>query len=214
MDVVKGLRNCFNILDRLRFGDYMHTSSAVFRILGNISMSEMPSSTPLGKRRDFMYFLTKNPGFYYFAGYKNAKEDELRDKKVTRARKTTALLQPAETGIQLITRGGKICTAIIALIKQNTSYLELNQHLFSFRKKLCVIHYFIKKCYANRTVKQEIHSKRTLRTNYVKKKTNRNEYDKRVSFPLSSCFGLLYYCYTLVSDMITKCLPTIVHRTH
>ncbi|KAL4711183.1 hypothetical protein ACJJTC_011791 [Scirpophaga incertulas] len=46
-----------------------------------------------------------NPGFYYFAGYKNPKEDALRDKKVTGVQKTTPLLQPAEAGIELIRRG-------------------------------------------------------------------------------------------------------------
>ncbi|CAG9784787.1 unnamed protein product [Diatraea saccharalis] len=49
-----------------------------------------------------------NPGFYYFAGYKNAEEDDLRDKKVTKTRRTTAILQPAEAGIELIRHGGMV----------------------------------------------------------------------------------------------------------
>ncbi|XP_034824710.2 ionotropic receptor 75a-like [Maniola hyperantus] len=46
-----------------------------------------------------------NPGFFYYSGYKNPKEDILRTKKVTKARRTTPLLQPAPAGIDLIRSG-------------------------------------------------------------------------------------------------------------
>ncbi|XP_052738591.1 ionotropic receptor 75a-like [Bicyclus anynana] len=47
-----------------------------------------------------------NPGFFYYSGFKNPKEDILRTKKVVKAKRTTALLQPVTTGIDLI-RSGK-----------------------------------------------------------------------------------------------------------
>ncbi|XP_041976439.1 ionotropic receptor 75a-like [Aricia agestis] len=46
-----------------------------------------------------------NPGFYYFSGFKNPKEDILRERKVTRAKRSVKLLQDAEAGIQLIRSG-------------------------------------------------------------------------------------------------------------
>ncbi|XP_050342409.1 ionotropic receptor 75a-like [Nymphalis io] len=46
-----------------------------------------------------------NPGFFYYSGYKNPKEDYLRMKKVTMAKRTAALLQPAAAGINLIRTG-------------------------------------------------------------------------------------------------------------
>ncbi|XP_045446430.1 ionotropic receptor 75a-like [Melitaea cinxia] len=46
-----------------------------------------------------------NPGFFYYSGYKNPKEDYLRMKKVTMAKRTTPLLQAAAAGINLIRTG-------------------------------------------------------------------------------------------------------------
>ncbi|XP_039749170.1 ionotropic receptor 75a-like [Pararge aegeria] len=46
-----------------------------------------------------------NPGFFYYSGYKNPKEDILRTKKVTNAKRTTPLLQPVATGVNLIRSG-------------------------------------------------------------------------------------------------------------
>nr|QEI46860.1 ionotropic receptor 1 [Galleria mellonella] len=47
-----------------------------------------------------------NPGFFYYSGYKNVKEDELREKKVTRAKRTVPLMQRVEDGIELVRKGG------------------------------------------------------------------------------------------------------------
>ncbi|CAH2075641.1 unnamed protein product, partial [Iphiclides podalirius] len=47
-----------------------------------------------------------NPGFFYYSGYKNPKEDELRNKKVIKGKRTVPLLQPVNTGIELIRTGG------------------------------------------------------------------------------------------------------------
>ncbi|KAL0839989.1 hypothetical protein ABMA28_015316 [Loxostege sticticalis] len=47
-----------------------------------------------------------NPGFYYFSGFKNVKEDELREKKVIRAKRTTPLLQRPKVGLELVRKGG------------------------------------------------------------------------------------------------------------
>nr|QIJ45778.1 ionotropic receptor [Glyphodes pyloalis] len=47
-----------------------------------------------------------NPGFFYFSGYKNVKEDELREKKVTHAKRTKDLFQSPTDGIDLVRRGG------------------------------------------------------------------------------------------------------------
>ncbi|KPJ13966.1 hypothetical protein RR48_01877 [Papilio machaon] len=46
-----------------------------------------------------------NPGFFYYSGYKNPKEDELRNKKVINAKRTVPLLQPVNTGIELVRTG-------------------------------------------------------------------------------------------------------------
>ncbi|XP_060801064.1 ionotropic receptor 75a-like [Amyelois transitella] len=48
----------------------------------------------------------ENPGFYYYSGYKNLKEDKLREVKVTKARRTVPTLQPVEDGINLVRKGG------------------------------------------------------------------------------------------------------------
>ncbi|KAM3956357.1 LOW QUALITY PROTEIN: ionotropic receptor 75a [Aphomia sociella] len=47
-----------------------------------------------------------NPGFFYYSGFKNIKEDELREKKVTRAKRNVPLMQPVQNGIELVRRGG------------------------------------------------------------------------------------------------------------
>ncbi|XP_072940726.1 ionotropic receptor 75a-like [Epargyreus clarus] len=47
-----------------------------------------------------------NPGFFYYSGFKNPKEDELRDKKVKFAKRSTKLLLPVEEGIELVRSGG------------------------------------------------------------------------------------------------------------
>ncbi|KAJ8732384.1 hypothetical protein PYW07_014983 [Mythimna separata] len=46
-----------------------------------------------------------NPGFFYYSGFTNAKEDELRDKKVTKAKRTAAVLQTVKTGVELLRTG-------------------------------------------------------------------------------------------------------------
>ncbi|XP_053602457.1 ionotropic receptor 75a-like [Plodia interpunctella] len=46
-----------------------------------------------------------NPGFFYYSGYKNPKEDELRDKKVIRAQRTVPILQSVVDGIELVRKG-------------------------------------------------------------------------------------------------------------
>ncbi|KAJ2946813.1 hypothetical protein O0L34_g16137 [Tuta absoluta] len=46
-----------------------------------------------------------SPKFYYYSGYVNPKEDELRETKVTKAKRTVGLLQSAEDGIELIRTG-------------------------------------------------------------------------------------------------------------
>ncbi|XP_068630527.1 ionotropic receptor 75a-like [Battus philenor] len=48
----------------------------------------------------------ENPGFFYYSGHKNPKEDELRNKKVINAKRTVPLLQPAQAGIELVRNGG------------------------------------------------------------------------------------------------------------
>ncbi|XP_073952060.1 ionotropic receptor 75a-like isoform X2 [Choristoneura fumiferana] len=45
------------------------------------------------------------PGFFYYSGIKNEKEDELRLKKVTNARRTVPLLLSVEEGIELVRTG-------------------------------------------------------------------------------------------------------------
>ncbi|KAG7299990.1 hypothetical protein JYU34_017026 [Plutella xylostella] len=45
------------------------------------------------------------PGFYYYAGFKWDKEDELRDKKVKQARRSVPLLQDPADGINLVRTG-------------------------------------------------------------------------------------------------------------
>ncbi|XP_063890567.1 ionotropic receptor 75a-like [Helicoverpa armigera] len=46
-----------------------------------------------------------NPGFFYYSGFKNVKEDELRDKKVTKAKRTVPVLQTVNTGVELLRTG-------------------------------------------------------------------------------------------------------------
>ncbi|XP_037299075.1 ionotropic receptor 75a-like [Manduca sexta] len=46
-----------------------------------------------------------NPGFFYYSGFKNIKEDELRDKKVIEAKRKLDPLQPVEAGIALVRTG-------------------------------------------------------------------------------------------------------------
>lgn len=46
------------------------------------------------------------PGFYYYSGFPRLKEDELRKKKVTKAKKTVNLLQSVDNGIALVRKGG------------------------------------------------------------------------------------------------------------
>ncbi|XP_061705891.1 ionotropic receptor 75a-like isoform X1 [Cydia pomonella] len=46
-----------------------------------------------------------NPGFFYYMGYKNEKEDELRAKKVTNAKRTLPLFESIEDGIELMRTG-------------------------------------------------------------------------------------------------------------
>ncbi|CAG5021333.1 unnamed protein product [Parnassius apollo] len=48
----------------------------------------------------------ENPGFFYYSGYKNPKEDILRNKKVINAKRTVPLLQAVNTGIELVRTGG------------------------------------------------------------------------------------------------------------
>ncbi|CAK1604624.1 unnamed protein product [Parnassius mnemosyne] len=48
----------------------------------------------------------ENPGFFYYSGFKNPKEDKLRDKKVVNAKRTVDLLQSVNTGIELVRTGG------------------------------------------------------------------------------------------------------------
>ncbi|XP_013134778.1 PREDICTED: uncharacterized protein LOC106100459 [Papilio polytes] len=47
-----------------------------------------------------------NPGFFYYSGHKNPKEDELRNRKVINAKRTVPLLQPVTAGIELVRTGG------------------------------------------------------------------------------------------------------------
>ncbi|XP_047989913.1 ionotropic receptor 75a-like [Leguminivora glycinivorella] len=46
-----------------------------------------------------------NPGFFYYMGYKNDKEDELRTKKVINAKRTLPLFASIEDGIELMRTG-------------------------------------------------------------------------------------------------------------
>nr|ADR64688.1 putative chemosensory ionotropic receptor IR1 [Spodoptera littoralis] len=46
-----------------------------------------------------------NPGFFYYSGFKNVKEDELRDKKVTKAKRTVSVLQNVNKGVELLRTG-------------------------------------------------------------------------------------------------------------
>ncbi|XP_022816626.1 uncharacterized protein LOC111349658 [Spodoptera litura] len=46
-----------------------------------------------------------NPGFFYYSGFKNVKEDELRDKKVTKAKRTVPVLQNVNKGVELLRTG-------------------------------------------------------------------------------------------------------------
>ncbi|XP_026318656.1 ionotropic receptor 75a-like [Hyposmocoma kahamanoa] len=46
-----------------------------------------------------------SPGIYYYSGYKNRKEDELREKKVTNSKRTVPLLQSPIDGVELIRTG-------------------------------------------------------------------------------------------------------------
>nr|AOE47994.1 putative ionotropic receptor IR1 [Athetis lepigone] len=46
-----------------------------------------------------------NPGFFYYSGFKNVKEDELRDKKVTKAKRSVSVLQTVKTGVELMRTG-------------------------------------------------------------------------------------------------------------
>ncbi|KAJ0179643.1 hypothetical protein K1T71_004234 [Dendrolimus kikuchii] len=46
-----------------------------------------------------------NPGFFYYSGYENPKEDILRDIKVTSGKRTMQPLQPVEDGLQFIRTG-------------------------------------------------------------------------------------------------------------
>uniref|UniRef100_A0A2H1V3L3 SFRICE023124.2 n=1 Tax=Spodoptera frugiperda TaxID=7108 RepID=A0A2H1V3L3_SPOFR len=46
-----------------------------------------------------------NPGFFYYSGFKNVKEDELRDKKVTKAKRTVSVLQTVNKGVELLRTG-------------------------------------------------------------------------------------------------------------
>ncbi|CAB3250955.1 unnamed protein product [Arctia plantaginis] len=46
-----------------------------------------------------------NPGFFYYSGFTNAKEDELRDKKVTNGKRTVGVLQSVNNGIELVRTG-------------------------------------------------------------------------------------------------------------
>nr|QRF71031.1 ionotropic receptor [Semiothisa cinerearia] len=47
----------------------------------------------------------QNPGFYYYSGYVNPKEDRMREVKVTKAKRTVEPLQSVGTGIELIRTG-------------------------------------------------------------------------------------------------------------
>nr|AXF48853.1 ionotropic receptor IR22 [Lobesia botrana] len=46
-----------------------------------------------------------NPGFYYYSGYRNEKEDEMRAKKVTNAKRVLPLFQSVEDGIEQMRMG-------------------------------------------------------------------------------------------------------------
>ncbi|CAH0626881.1 unnamed protein product [Chrysodeixis includens] len=46
-----------------------------------------------------------NPGFFYYSGFKNVKEDELRERKVTNAKRSTSVLQTVNTGVELVRTG-------------------------------------------------------------------------------------------------------------
>ncbi|XP_050676134.1 ionotropic receptor 75a-like [Leptidea sinapis] len=45
-------------------------------------------------------------GFYYYSGYKNTKEDELREKKVQNVKRITPMFQSVREGVELIRTGG------------------------------------------------------------------------------------------------------------
>lgn len=49
----------------------------------------------------------QNPGMFYYSGFKNLKEDELREKKVTNIKRTIPLMQTVADGIELIRTGGR-----------------------------------------------------------------------------------------------------------
>lgn len=59
----------------------------------------------------------QNPGFFYYSGFTNLKEDELRDKKVTKARRTVAVLQTVKTGIELLRTGSMYYYVIIFSVR-------------------------------------------------------------------------------------------------
>lgn len=51
----------------------------------------------------------KKTGFaFYYSGFVNLKEDELREKKVTHAKRTVNILQPIDFGVELIRSGGEM----------------------------------------------------------------------------------------------------------
>lgn len=52
-----------------------------------------------------LYF--QNPGLFYFSGFKNPKEDILRDKRVLHTKRKLPPLQPVEKGIELVRTGRK-----------------------------------------------------------------------------------------------------------
>lgn len=49
----------------------------------------------------------QNPGFFYYSGFKNPKEDELREKKVINTKRTVDVLQSINNGIELVRTGSK-----------------------------------------------------------------------------------------------------------
>lgn len=65
--------------------------------------------------------ILQSPGVYYYSGYKNPKEDELREKKVTNAKRTVPLMLSAADGIELIRTGG--------IRNMNSSFI-INEHDF------------------------------------------------------------------------------------
>ena len=64
--------------------------------------------------------LFQNPGFFYYSGFTNLKEDELREKKVTKAKRTVSVLQTVKPGVELMRTGSMKHCVTVASYNDNT----------------------------------------------------------------------------------------------